>query len=127
MKKLHSHICKKYPQTCPSTMTKSAEFFLFTVIFLQHFALSLSFLFLVFFLVCACNFFLFNAIYQYLYPRFKLAFSPTLYKFIIRVFWAWVHSCSGFKSKLVLTNVIVQGLVACISKKKKDISLKNFK
>ena len=42
-------------------------------------------------------------IYQYLYPRFRLAFSPTLYKFIVRAFWAWVHSCSGFKSKLVLT------------------------
>ena len=50
-KKLHAHTCKKYPWTCPSTMTKSAEFFLFTVIFLQPFALSLSFLFLVFFLV----------------------------------------------------------------------------
>ena len=46
----------------------------------------------------------FNTIYQYLYPRFRLAFSPTLYKFIVRAFWAWVHSCSGFKSKLVLTD-----------------------
>ena len=45
----------------------------------------------------------FNTIYQYLYSRFGLAFSPTLYKFIVRAFWAWVHSCSGFKSKLVLT------------------------
>ena len=50
-KKLHAHTCKKYPRTCPSTMTKSAEFFHFTVVFLQPFALSLSFLFLVFFLV----------------------------------------------------------------------------
>ena len=47
----------------------------------------------------------FNAIYQYLYPRFRLAFSPTLYKFIVRTFWAWVHSCSEFKSKLVLTRL----------------------
>ena len=45
----------------------------------------------------------YNTIYQYLYPRFRLAFSPTLYKFIVRAFWAWVHSCSGFKSKLALT------------------------
>ena len=47
--------------------------------------------------------FSFNTVYQYLYPRFRLAFSPTLYKFIVWTFWAWVHSCSGFKSKLVLT------------------------
>ena len=45
----------------------------------------------------------FNIVYQYLYPRSRLAFSPTLYKFIIRAFWAWVHSCFGFKPKLVLT------------------------
>ena len=44
----------------------------------------------------------FNTVYQYLYPRFRLAFSPALYKFIVRAFWVWVHSCSGFKSKLVL-------------------------
>ena len=53
-KKLHGHICKKYPWTCPNTMTKSAEFFLFTVVFLQPFALSLSFFFLVFFPVPLC-------------------------------------------------------------------------
>ena len=41
-KKLHAHTCKKYPRTCPSTMTKSAEFLLFTVVFLHPFALSLS-------------------------------------------------------------------------------------
>ena len=41
-KKLHVHTCKKYPRTCPSTMTKSTEFFLFTVVFLQPFSLSLS-------------------------------------------------------------------------------------
>ena len=42
-KELHAHICKKYPRTCLSTITKSTEFFLFTVVFLQPFALSLSF------------------------------------------------------------------------------------
>ena len=46
------HTCKKYHRTCPNTMTKSTEFFLFTVVFLQPFALSLSFFFLVFFSVC---------------------------------------------------------------------------
>ena len=48
-KKLHTYTCKKYPRTCPSTMTKSTEFFPFTIIFLQPFALSLSLFFLVFF------------------------------------------------------------------------------
>ena len=41
-KKLHAHTCKKYPRTCPSTMAKNTEFFLFTVVFLQPFTLSLS-------------------------------------------------------------------------------------
>ena len=49
-KKLHAHTCKKYPRTYPSTMTKSAEFLLFTVVFLHPFTLSLSLLFLIFFL-----------------------------------------------------------------------------
>ena len=44
-KKLHAHTCKKYPRTCLSTMTKSAEFFLFTVVFLQPFALSTNLMF----------------------------------------------------------------------------------
>ena len=48
-KELHMHTCKKYPRTCPNTMTKSTEFFIFTVVFLQPFALSLFFFFLVFF------------------------------------------------------------------------------
>ena len=42
-KELNAYIYRKYPWTCPSTMTKSTEFFLFTVVFLQPFALSLSF------------------------------------------------------------------------------------
>ena len=45
----------------------------------------------------------FNTIFQYLFPRFRLAFSPTLYKFIVRAFWSWVHFYFGFKSKPVLT------------------------
>ena len=47
----------------------------------------------------------FNTIFQYLFPRFRLAFSPILYKFIVRAFWAWVHSYFGFKSKPFLTRV----------------------
>ena len=49
-----------------------------------------------------------NAIIQYLCPRFRLAFSPALYKFIVRASWAWIHSCTGFKSNPVLTILIVE-------------------
>ena len=72
-KKLHVHTCKKYPRTCPSTMTKSTKFFLFTVVFLQPFALSLSFLFLVFFLVCLplnpFSYYILWFLHQFLHPR----------------------------------------------------------
>ena len=44
-KELHAHRYKKYPQTCPSTGTKSNEFFFFTVVFFQPFALFFSFFF----------------------------------------------------------------------------------
>ena len=47
--------------------------------------------------------FSFNTIFQYLFLRFRLVFSPTLYKFIVQTFWTWVHSYFGFKSKSVLT------------------------
>ena len=47
-KELHTHTCKKYPRTCPSTRTKSNEFFFSVVVFLQPFALFLSFFFFVF-------------------------------------------------------------------------------
>ena len=38
-KELHMHTCKKNPRTCPNSMIDSEEFFLFTVVLLQHFAL----------------------------------------------------------------------------------------
>ena len=47
---LHAHRCKKYSQTCPSIGTKSNEFFFFTVVFLQPFALFFSFFFFLLFL-----------------------------------------------------------------------------
>ena len=40
-KELHAHTCKKYPRTCPSTMTKSTEFFLLLLYF-YNLLLSLS-------------------------------------------------------------------------------------
>ena len=39
-KKLHMYKYKKYPRLCPNSMINSTEFFLFTVVFLQPFALS---------------------------------------------------------------------------------------
>ena len=74
-KKLHAHICKKYHRTCHSTMTKSTEFFIFTVVFLQPFALSLSFFFLVFFSV-------------------SLSLNPFSY-FILWFLLHFLHPCVG--------------------------------
>ena len=42
---LHAHRCKKYPRTCPRIRTKNNEFFFFTIVFLQPFALFFSFFF----------------------------------------------------------------------------------
>ena len=36
---------------------------------------------------------------RYLFSRFRLAFLPTLYKFIVRAYWAWVYSCFGVRVK----------------------------
>ena len=75
MKKLHTHTCKKYHRTCPSTMTKSTELFLFTVVFLQLFALSLSLslFFLVFFPVPLSlnpfSYYILWFLHHFLHPR----------------------------------------------------------
>ena len=42
------------------------------------------------------QFFPSDAIIQHLGLRFRLAFCPTLYKFIVRASWAWIHSYFGF-------------------------------
>ena len=75
-KKLH---VKKYHRTCSSTMTKSAEFILFTVVFLHPFALSLSLslLFFIFFLLSLplnlfSNYILWF-LHQFLHPRVSQA------------------------------------------------------
>ena len=43
-KELHMHKYKKYPWSCPNSIINSIEFFLFTIVFLQSFALFLFFL-----------------------------------------------------------------------------------
>ena len=63
-KKLHMHKYKKYPQSCPNSMIDSVEFFFFTVVFLQRFAL---FLFVFFFS------FLF---FESLFVLYTMVFAP---------------------------------------------------
>ena len=46
-KELYAYIYRKYPRTCPSTMTESTKFFLFAVVFLQPLC-SFSFFFFFF-------------------------------------------------------------------------------
>ena len=65
---LHVHRCKKYPRTCPSIGTNSNEFFFFTVVFLQPFALFFSFFF------------------------FLLPFlSPSLFIFLRIIYYGFLH------------------------------------
>ena len=67
-KELHMHKYKKYPRSCPNSMINSVEFFLFTVVFLQLFAL-FSFL---------CSFFVspfFESLF--LYTMVFASFSPS--------------------------------------------------
>ena len=49
-KELYAYIYRKYPWTCPSTMTESTKFFLFAIVFLPPFcSFSLFFCFSLFF------------------------------------------------------------------------------
>ena len=72
-KELHAHKCKKYPRTCPSTGTKSNEFFFFIVVFLQPFALFFSFFFFLPFLSFSLFIFLriiyYSFLHHFLHPR----------------------------------------------------------
>ena len=60
------HTCKKHPRTCPNIMIDSEEFFLFTVVFLQPFAL-FSFL---------CFFFLHPLFLESLFVLYTMIFVP---------------------------------------------------
>ena len=55
---------------------------------------------------------------QYLSPRFRLAFSPALYKFIVCVTWTQIHPYSGSKSNLVLTIGAVCGKLLDLIRKR---------
>ena len=74
MRGLNAHTYKKYHRTCPSTRTKSTEFFLFTVVFLQPFCSLSLFSFLRFFLPPPLPFFLSSYyilwfLHHFLHPR----------------------------------------------------------
>ena len=74
MRGLNAHTYKKYHRTCPSTRTKSPEFFLFTVVFLQPFCSLSLFSFLRFFLPPPLPFFLSSYyilwfLHHFLHPR----------------------------------------------------------
>ena len=58
-KELYAYIYRKYPRTCPSTMTESTKFFLFAVVFLQP--------------LCSFSFFFFSSIFFHV-PLFFLLF-----------------------------------------------------
>ena len=66
-KELHVHRCKKYSQTCSNIEAKSNEFFFFTVVFLQPFALFLSFFFFLLPFLCPFLFLFLRVIYYGFY------------------------------------------------------------
>ena len=63
-KELNTYIYRKYPWTCPSTMTENTKFFLFAVVFLQPFC-SFSFFFSPVFFSVSPSLFLFLRIIYY--------------------------------------------------------------
>ena len=67
-KELYAYICRKYPRTCPNTMTKSTKFFLFAVVFLQPFCSFSFFFFQSFF--CVSPFFSFFVLYTMVFLPF---------------------------------------------------------
>ena len=69
-KELHAYRCKKYPRTCPSIGTKSNEFFFFTIVFLQPFALFFLFLFLPPSFSVPFSFYLFFILYTMVFTPF---------------------------------------------------------
>ena len=100
-KELYAYICRKYLWTCPSTMTESTKFFFFTVVFLQPFALSLSFSFSLFFLCLSLFFFL-----RIIYYGFFALFPPS-------TCWSGVGSPFSMFSLPLLEPSILSCKAAC--------------
>ena len=89
-KKLQMYKYKKYPRSGPSSVIKSTKFFLFTIVFLQPFSLSLSlslfFFFLVFFPSSSFDPFscyILRFLRQFLHPRVSQVFRVSLSPFTL--------------------------------------------
>ena len=67
---LHAYRCKKYHRTCLSIGTKSNEFFFFTVVFLQPFALFFSFFFFLLPFLFLLSFLSFFVLYIMVFTQF---------------------------------------------------------
>ena len=61
-KELYMHQYKKYHRSCPNSMINSVEFFLLTVVYLQHFALFL--------------FFFHPLLFEFLFVLYTIIFAP---------------------------------------------------
>ena len=83
-KELNAYIYRKYPWTCPSTMTENTKFFLFAVVFLQPFC-SFSFFFSPVFFLCLLPFFSFFVLY-------------TMVFYTISSIHVWVRCWESFSS-----------------------------
>ena len=103
-KELHAHTCKKYPRTCPSTRTKSTEFFLFTVVFLQPFAIFLSFFFLVFFFYIlflkSFSYYILWFLHHFLHPRVSQVLEVIFLCFPLPLLEPSILSCKAACSLL---------------------------
>ena len=112
-KKLHVYTCKKYPWICPSTMTKSTEFFLFTVVFFQPFALSFSFFFLVFFPVPlssnSFSYYILWFLHNFLHPRVGQVLGVFFLCFVLLFLepstFSYKAACSLFRHHLHINAV----------------------
>ena len=69
-KKLNAYIYRKYPWTCPSTMTENTKFFLFVVVFLQPFCSFSFFFFSPVFFLCPFLFLFLRIIYYGFFTPF---------------------------------------------------------
>ena len=105
-KKLHMYKYKKHPRLCPNSMINSTEFFLFTVVFLQPFALS-CFSFSVLFSFESL-FVLYTMVFAPFSPftcesgvgSFSVPFRPSLNLLLLAV--RLLVYCSGITSTLML-------------------------
>ena len=116
-KELYVYICREYPWTCPSTMTKSTKFFLLLLYFFNLFAIFPSFSFLqsffLFFFFSLPFFFSFFVLYtmiffyHFLHPRVGqvlgvlFLYFPCLFLNLLFLAVRLHVHCSGITSTLM--------------------------